>query len=209
MSLAQNPLTGQMRHSMANFVTTVYRGQNVIRAKVFMPKNVNSIAQQKQRASFKLVVDTYEALGGVPDIGFPKRPVTFSPFNAFMEANLPGAVNKTGTVPVIDYSRLLVSEGSLPKVITTDAVAGAAGITISYKTSTLSPKVSETDQVVAFALLKTGELVIARKVRGSAALATILIPYPGISTDDVEGCYLFALKEDGSNASDSTYVVVS
>ena len=41
MSLAQNPLTGQMRQFMANFVTTVYRGQNVIRAKVFMPKNVN------------------------------------------------------------------------------------------------------------------------------------------------------------------------
>jgi len=40
MSLAQNPLTGQMRQSMANFVTTVYRGQNVIRAKVFMPKDV-------------------------------------------------------------------------------------------------------------------------------------------------------------------------
>ena len=65
MSLAQNPLTGQMRQSMANFVTTVYRGQNVIRAKVFMPKNVNSIAQQKQRASFKLIVVACEPLCGM------------------------------------------------------------------------------------------------------------------------------------------------
>jgi hypothetical protein len=209
MSLAQNPLTGQMRQSMANFVTTVYRGQNVIRAKVFMPKDVNSIAQQKQRACFKLIVDAYEALGGISDIGFPKRPNIFSPFNAYLVANLPNAVNKTGALPVIDYTKLVVSNGSLPKVMVPTALAGATGITLSYKTSTLTPKVSATDEVVALALLKTGELVIARQVRGNEALGTILLSYPDINAADVECCYLFALKEDGSNASDSTYVVVS
>ncbi|MDD4970475.1 MAG: DUF6266 family protein [Paludibacter sp.] len=209
MSLAQNPLTGQMRQSMANFVTTVYRGQNVIRAKVFMPKNVNSIAQQKQRASFKLIVDAYEALGGIADIGFPKRPVIFSAFNAFLVANLPGAVNKTGAVPVIDYTKLVLSNGTLPRVIVPTAIAGAAGITLSYKTSTLMPKVSATDEVVALALLKTGELVIARQVRGNQEMGSILLSYAGISADDVECCYLFVVKEDGSNVSDSTYVVVA
>lgn len=209
MSLAQNPLTGQMRQSMANFVTTVYRGQNVIRAKVFMPKDVNSIAQQKQRASFKLIVDAYEALGGISDIGFPKRPGIFSPFNAFLVANLPNAVNKSGALPVIDYTKLVVSNGSLPKVMVPSATAEATGITLSYKTAILTPKVSATDEVVALALLKTGELVIARQVRGNEALGTIHISYPDILASDVECCYLFALKEDGSNASDSTYVVVS
>ncbi|MDD4971039.1 MAG: DUF6266 family protein [Paludibacter sp.] len=208
MSLAQNPLTGQMRQSMANFVTTVYRGQNVIRAKVFMPKDVNSIAQQKQRASFKLIVDAYEALGGMSDIGFPKRPVTYSPYNAFLVANLPGAVNKTGAVPVIDYTRLVVSNGSLPKVIVPTAVAGAAGITLSYKTALLTPKVSATDEVIAIALLKTGELAVAPQVRGTQEMGSILISYAGISADEVECCYLFAVKEDGSNVSDSTFVVV-
>ena len=208
MSLAQNPLTGQMRQSMANFVTTVYRGQNVIRAKVFMPKDVNSIAQQKQRASFKLIVNAYEALGGMSDIGFPKRPVIFSPFNAFMVANLPSAVNKTAAVPVIDYTKLVVSNGTLPKVIVQTAVAGTGGITLSYKTSILAPKVSATDEVVALALLKSGELIIARQARGSQGLGTILIAYAGINADQVECCYLFVVKEDGSNVSDSTYVVV-
>ena len=208
MSLSQYPLTGEMRQSMANFVTTVYRGQNVIRAKVFMPKNVNSIAQQKHRACFKLVVETYEALGGISDIGFPKRPSKLSPYNEFMLENLPHAVDKSGITPVIDYTKLVVSSGTLPKVIVQTAVAGAAGITLSYKTPILSPKVSETDEVVALALLKTGELVIARQPRGTQALGTILIAYAGINADDVECCYLFVLKEDGSNASDSTFVVV-
>ena len=209
MSLSQYPLTGEMRQSMANFVTTVYRGQNVIRAKAFMPKNVNSMAQQKQRASFKLIVNIYKALGGISDIGFPKRPQLYSPFNAFMVANLPGAVDKTGIVPVIDYTRLMVSEGSLPKVIVDTAVIVTSGITLSYRTAVLAPKVSATDEVVAFALLKTGELLIARQVRGSAALGIILIPYTGISGDDLKCCYLFVLNKDGSNASDSTHVVIS
>jgi hypothetical protein len=209
MSLSQNPMTGEMRQSMANFVTTVYRGQNVIRAKVFMPKNVNSIAQQKHRASFKLVVDTYELLGGITDIGFPKRARKLSPFNVFMLENLPHALDNTGVAPVIDYTKLVVSSGSLPKVIVPTAVAGAAGITLSYKTSLFSAKVSSTDEVVAFALLKTGELLVARQVRGTLEMGSILLSYAGINADEVECCYLFVMKEDGSNVSDSTYVVVS
>ena len=208
MSKSQNPMTGHMSGSMGNFTNTVYRGINVVKAKIFMPKNVNSIAQQKQRASFKLIVDAYEALGGITDIGFPKRPGTFSPFNAFLVANLPNAVNKTGALPVIDYTKLVVSNGSLPKVMVPTAVVGATGISLSYKTSILSPKVSASDQVVALALLNTGELVIARQVRGNEALGTILLSYPDINAADVECCYLFVVKEDGSNASDSTYVVV-
>ena len=54
----------------------------------------------------------------------------------------------------------------------------------------------------------TGELVIARQPRGTQELGTILIAYAGINADDVECCFLFVLNEDGSNASDSTYVVV-
>jgi len=209
MSLSQNPLTGHMHKSMANFVTTVYRGQNVIRAKVFMPRNVNSTAQQLQRASFKLVVDLYESLGGVADESFPKRLVTYSPFNAFMKANLPGAINKTGITPAIDYSKVIVSAGTLPGVIANSAVAGATGITVSYVTNIKLPKVSASDQVIAFALTKTGEMIIARQVRGSDPLSTILLPYPDINVVDVECCYLFVLSDVGNNASNSTFVEIT
>jgi hypothetical protein len=198
-----------MSGSMGNFTNTVYRGLNVVKAKAFMPKNANTIAQQKQRASFKLIVDAYEALGGITDIGFPKRSFLISPFNAFVEANLPYAVDNSGAVPLIDYTKLVVSDGSLPKVVVPSAVAGATGITLSYKTSSTTPKVKATDEVVAFALLNTGELIIERQVRGASAIATILLPYADIQAADVECCFLFVVKEDGSNVSKSTYVVVN
>ena len=208
MSLSQNPLTGQMHKSMANFVTTVYRGRNVIRAKVFMPRNVNSNAQQLQRASFKLMVDMYESFGGVTEESFPKRLTIYSPFNAFMKANLPAAIDKSGGIPVIDYSKVIVSSGSLPKVLAKSAAVGATGITVSYATNTKLAKVSESDQVILFALTTAGELIMERQVRGKQPLTDILIPYPGITAAEVECCYLFALSEDGKNASDSTYVEI-
>ena len=125
MSLSQNPMTGIMHKSMANFVTTVYRGRNVIKAKVFMPKDVNSPAQQNQRACFKLIVKEYESFGGIPDLGFTNRPRVYSPYNAFMKANLSNAIDKTGVVPVIDYNKLVVSSGTLTEVIVTAATADA------------------------------------------------------------------------------------
>jgi hypothetical protein len=140
---------------------------------------------------------------------FTDRLETQTPFNAFMAANLPGAINKTGAVPVIDYSKMVVSSGTLFHVTVTTAIAGASGITLNYKTDTLIPNVSGSDQVVAFAKTKNGELIIARQVRGTEALGNILIPATGINATDVECCFLFVLNKDGSNASVSTYVQVS
>jgi len=207
MSLSQNPLTGSMRHSMGNFVTTVYRGQNVIKAKVFMPRNVNSSAQQQQRACFKLVVDAYESLGGIAENGFPGRPRTYSPFNAFVKANLSSAVDKSGITPVIDYTKLVIASGTLPAIVTTTGITG--GIIIGYETNMDIPKVLPSDQVVAIAQTKIGELLVSRQARGSNALSTILIAYPNITAAEVKCCYVFVLSEDGTKASDSVFVTVT
>ena len=95
----------------------------------------------------------------------------------------------------------------LPVVVPT-AEASASGITVTYKTDALTPGVSSSDEVVALAKTKTGELIVARQVRGSEKSATIVIPYPGIAANLVECCFLFVLNEDGSKSSDSTYVAV-
>jgi len=189
MSLSQNPMTGIMHKSMANFVTTTYRGRNVIKAKVFMPKNVNSNAQQKQRACFKLIVKEYESLGGITDIGYTNIPRVYSPLNAFVKANLPNAIDKTGAIPVINYSKLVVSKGTLPEVPVINSIVGTEGITVSSKTPLNQPKISETDEMVAFAKLKNHELIIERKIRGKSATGSIVLPYPDIKANDVECCY--------------------
>jgi hypothetical protein len=202
-------MTGQMKGSMANFVTTTRGGENVIRAKAFNPRNANTPAQQLQRACFKLIGDGYKSFGGITDEGFPEGPSNQSGYNQFMAANLPGAIDKGGAEPVIDYSKLAVSDGSLPQLIVTGAAVVAEGISITYQTNTRIPKINATDEVVVVAKTLIGELLVEKQVRGEAKTATIVVDYPGIQAADVKCCYVFVRSADGAKASKSVFVPVA
>lgn len=209
MSISQNPLTGGMKNSMANFITTRCGDKNVIRAKAFSPRDAKSSSQQIQRASMKLIVGEHQSLGGITDIGFPAKKSGTSAYNLFVRANVPGALDKSGEVPVIDYSKLIVAQGSLPAIEIASAVVSAAGITISYETDLEMPNVKGTDEVVAFVKTITGKVIISRKPRGAEATNTILISRPGIVVADIVGCYVFVLSNKGKKASNSVFAVVS
>ena len=206
MAVAQNPMTGQMSGTVANFVTSTHGKQNVIRSKAFKPRNANTESQQKQRSSFKLVVEEYQSWGGITDLGFPEVEVGQSPYNLFMAANLPKAIDNSGLESVIDYTKLKVANGSLPVMIVTEASIVAEGISIGFKTNIIIPKINETDEVIAIAKTTAGEILINKKVRGAESVGTILIECPGILADDVKCCYLFVRSMDGSKASLSFYV---
>jgi hypothetical protein len=206
MSLSQNPLTGQMSGSMANFVTTKHGKQNVIRSKAFNPRNANTQSQQLQRGGFKLLVEEYKNLGGLPELSFPELQVTQSAYGLFMAANLSGAIIRNGAEPAIDYTRMVVANGSLPDVFIAGGTITAEGISVSYKTNVELPNENETDVVWAVLRKLSGELVIVKQPRGAEAVGTILIPVAGIQVADVKFCYVFMLNADGRKASKSTYV---
>ena len=206
MATSQNPLSGQMKGSVANFVTSSRNGQNEIRIKAFNPKDANSPAQQLQRACFKLIGDEYQTFGGIPDEGFPERPSNQSGYNQFMAANLPAAIDKSGAEPVNDYSKLTVSNGTLPQVVVTGGSVVPAGISITYQTNVKIPKVKADDVVMVVAKTQIGELLYEKATRTDALSATILIDYPGIQAADVKCCYLFVLSADGKRASKSVFV---
>ncbi len=63
--------------------------------------------------------------------------------------------------PVISYPLMLLAKGSLPPVTIIDATIDAEGITLSYNAHDLIPKLYSTDEIIACALLKTGELLTA------------------------------------------------
>ena len=208
MSISQNPLTGGMKNSMANFITTRCGDKNVIRAKAFSPRDANSSSQRIQRASMKLIVVEHQSLGGITDIGFPAKKSGTSAYNLFVRANVPGALDKTGELPVIDYSKLVVAEGSLPPIEVVSAIVSASGIRVSYETDTEIPNVKGTDEVVAFVKTTTGKVIISRQPRGVTATGTILISHSGLNAENVVGCYLFVLSMDGKKASKSVYTVI-
>lgn len=194
---------------MGNFVTTRLGKKNIIRAKAFEPRDAKSEAQVKQRGGFKMIVDLYPALGSIPEEGFAQRPLNTSAYNAFMAANMPGAIDKSGDTSVIDYSSLIVANGTLPKLFGTEASLDETGITVRFSPAIKNLINQPTDEIVAIALLATGELWLERKVRGSELQNSILLPVTGITAADILGIYLFAKRADGSKVSKSVFVPVN
>ena len=208
MSIAQNPLMGPMRKSMGNLTTSSCNGKNVVKSKAFMKKDTKSVLQLAHRLKISLIAKAYQSLGGNTNEGFPENSLGKSPYNMFMQANLASAFDLTGEVPVISYPQLLVSKGSIPRVKITGVVLGEEGITINFETGMGLPKVSASDEIIAFAKLKDVSLRPMRQPRGSEETGSILIQVKGMNVDEVECCYLFARSADGKKVSNSVYVEI-
>lgn len=206
MSISQNPMTGQMKKSMANFSTYTLKGQNIIRSKAFNRKDANTEAQQSHRSGFKLIVDEYKTLSGIVATGFPNRIITQSPYNAFIAANLPEAIDDSGEAPVIDYTKLIVTDGTYQGVIVDKAVVTETGITVSFKVQPNVPGTSATDKVTVFAKTSNGALYLMNSLRGSASTGEVKLDCPGVTEEEVVYVYLYVTSPDGAKVSKSVYV---
>ena len=209
MAISQNPMTGQMSGTVGNFVTSSLGSQNIVRTKAFRRRDAKTEAQVKQRDGFKMIGELYPALGSIPEEGFIQRPANTSVYTAFMAANMPVAIDKSGDVSVIDYSNLIVADGSISKVIVSEAVLDETGITIRYMPSLKNQVNFPTDEIVVLALLASGELWVERQPRGSVDNTLILIPVTNVTAADILGIYVFAKRADGSKVSKTAYVPIN
>ena len=209
MAISQNPMTGQMSGTVGNFVTSSLGSQNIVRTKAFRRRDAKTEAQVKQRDGFKMIGELYPALGSIPEEGFIQRPANTSVYTAFMAANMPKAIDKSGETSVIDYSNLIVADGSISKVIVSEAVLDETGITVRYMPSLKNQVNFPTDEIVVLALLASGELWVERQPRGSVDNMPLLIPVTNVTAADILGIYVFAKRADGSKVSKTAYVPIN
>lgn len=208
MSIAENPLMGPMSGSMGNFTTMNYHGRNIVRSKTFQKKDPKSGKQLARRMQMKQLADAYKSFGGMTNLGFIENTKGNAPYNLFIAANFSGAFIITDDVPELSYPLLQVSSGSIPPAKVTEAAVSVEGITIRFVSDLVLPCISVEDEMIAFARLKTGQLLIETQPRGSKDTGSIVLKYPNLNTEEVECCYLFARSKDGKMASNSVYVDV-
>jgi hypothetical protein len=208
MSIAQNPLLGPMKNSMGNFTVYSYHGMNIVRSKAFTIKDPKSDKQLAVRTRITVLASTYRALSRTIRLGFPECSEDKSPQNMFVSVNFRTAFSTTPDGEVISYPRMLISQGSLPGVKVLEATLGVDGLAVRYETDLTTDELSPNDELVACALLTTGELLITRQTRGYEPVGTILLEYPDLHSPDITCCYVFARSWDGKKASDSVFVKV-
>jgi len=208
MATSQNPLTGKMSGTVGNFVATTYRGQNIIRSKAFYQKDANSEKQQKQRTVFKLMSSEYTSLASVIRLGFPNRPKNQSPYNAFMAANMPNAIDNSGEIPVIDYSKMVVSKGTLPSVNVMSVTIETEGVKIIYQPQQLNPMSSEDDEVIAMLKTTDGAVFMATKPRGNSDSENLVLPCTNVVPENVLYIYLTVVSVNRQKASQTVYAML-
>jgi len=208
MSIAENPLLGPMRKSMGNFTMYSLNGMNIVRSKAFKFKDPKTVKQLIMRARMTLLAETYHTFSRILCLGFPEDSSGKSAQNMLVSLNFTSSFEMEDSKPVISYPLLQLSKGSLPQVKVLEAVADEDGITVRYDADLSSKEVFATDEMIACALLKSGELLITRQIRGYHAIGTILLKHPTQETGEVTCCYVFTRSGDGKKASDSRYVEV-
>lgn len=198
-----------MRKSYANVNTYVHKGQNVVSAKAFNRKDSNSDLQKAHRAGFKLIGGAWGWVGSFAESGLPNLPQSQSAFNVFMTLNLPGAIDNSGEVPVIDYPKLQIARGSLTAVEVISTSVAASVLTVNYDSQMDFPKVDATDVITVLVKTLRGAVYFTRQARGTAFEGTLLVQMRNVVITDIECVYLFATTADGKKASDSVFVDVN
>jgi len=181
---------------------------NIVRLKPFHPKDPKTEKQLNMRARMSAIAEMYRQFSVIIALGFPERDERTFPQNMFVSANFKTAFVMEDTIPVISYPLMLLAKGSLPSVTITEATTDSEGITIHYDVRALLPDVTATDEIIACAMLTTGELLIARQFIGIVPIGTIQLKYPSLQAKQVACCYVFVRSQDGKKASDSVYVEV-
>ena len=206
MSIAENPLVGRMKKSMANFTTYTLNGKNIIRSKPFKVRDARTPKQLANRERMARLDEMYDILKSIIQMGFPERKVELNSQNMFISVNFSTAFEVIDEIQVISYRLLKLSQGSLPVVKVKDAVVGVEGITVRYNAKSMNPEVEATDEIVACARLITGGLLYARQFIGFDDIGTIYLKHPDLQAEDVMCCYVFVRSGDGKKSSNSVYV---
>jgi hypothetical protein len=206
MSIAENPLVGRMKGSMANFTMYTLNDQNVVRGKAFNFKDAKTEYQLVMRERMDLLNVMYQSFASLIRLGFPERPIRLNSQNMFISVNFSTCFEVIDEIQRISYPLLLLSKGSLPKVKVIDAFIEVEGITIRYDANEISKEVTCFDEILACAMLITGELLIARQFIGYDDIGTILLKHPDLQAEDVMCCYVFVRSGDGKKSSSSVYV---
>jgi hypothetical protein len=208
LSIVQNPIMGQMRKSFANINTYVHKGQNVVSSKAFNRKDANTDSQKAHRASFKLIGDAWVWVCPFAENGLLNRPQSQSTYNVFMALNLPGAIDSSGEVPVIDFTKLQIASGTLPAVEVISTSVADSVLTVNYDSLIEFPRVDASDVITVLVKTLRGAVYFTRQPRGTAFEGTLLVQMRNVTVADIECAYLFVTTADGKKASNSVFVEV-
>lgn len=207
MGTISQGVLGGFSGKVGNIVGGTWKGIDYMRIKPASVANPRTAGQVDQRSKFALVLNFLQPMTEFLRVGFKNYAVKMTQFNSAMSYTLNNAV--TGAYPdfLIDYSKALVSRGTL---------LGAANAAASYISfveveftwvdNSGTGSANATDHAIALLYNKEKKLVVSQtygELR-SAGSQVMIIPSELAGTD-LEA-FIGFISEDGTLVANSTYV---
>ena len=169
--------------------------------------NPNSPAQLDQRARFNTVLQFLKPLTAFLRMGFKNKAVKMSGFNAAMSYNFSNALKGIYPAYEMDYTLVLVSQGSLPQALNPAAVSTTAGkIAYSWEDNSTDVDAMAYDKSVLVVYNPIKKRAITLEGGNTRMSESQVINVPASFSGDTVQCYLSFQTANGSVISNSQYV---
>ena len=184
-----------------------WKGVDYMRGKAASYSDKQSASQLAHRAKFSLMSKFLAPLSAYLQVTFAKVALKKTGINAAFSYNIANAI--TGTYPAyeVDYSKLLVAQGTLPGALNPEVTSTTAGeIKYTWEDNSTDTNASATDKatLLVYNPVRNKAVTVVGGNTRTGGSQSITLP-ANFSGDEVQ-CFIAFQKETQSTFSNSEYV---
>ncbi|MFH0895854.1 MAG: DUF6266 family protein [Bacteroidota bacterium] len=207
MAIVQNPVTGRTKKKFGTAVFSKQFGKNTMRTKPIEVKNPKTIPQKQQRSKFALMVELSRMFLGFIRIGFKQVAIGMSQFNMFMKTNIYDVISGVYPSYTIDFTKLIVTKGTLTGADGAAAVAAAGHkVNITWNDNTGSSDALATDKAMQLIINYDKKTVMQDTTTKTRVDATSSLTVPLSWVGDEVHVYLSFMDAAGAKIADSVFL---
>jgi hypothetical protein len=198
---------GGFSGKVGNIVGGTWKGIDYMRIKPANVSNPKTQGQLDQRSKFSTVLRFLQPLTDFLKVGFKLYAIKMTQFNSAMSYNLNNAI--TGTYPnfTIDYTKALVSRGSLVGAAGAAVASSSAGVVeFTWSDNTGSGNALGTDKALLVVYNATKGYAVYDTAGASRATQSQNLVVPSDFSGDTVQAFIGFVSEDGKEVANSVHI---
>ena len=207
MAIVQNPVTGRTKKKFGSAVFSKQFGKNTMRTKPIEVRNPKTLPQKQQRAKFSLIVELARLIMGFVRVGFKQAATGMSQFNVFVQSNISTAISGVFPNYAIDFTKIIVSKGTLTRV-DGGAASAAAGkkIDVIWNDNSGNGDAQATDVAMVIAINNTKKTIVQDTLTKTRLDESLQLTAPASWVGDTVHVYMAFKTPAGDKVADSTFL---
>lgn len=206
MGTIKQGILGGFSGKVGTVIGSSWKGISYMRGRAQNVKNPRTEGQMEQRSKFSLTLDFLKPITAYVRTGYKTYASKQTAFNAAMSYIVKNAVSGVFPNYALDFSRVLVSRGTLTQPLNANASMSAGKVSVSWTDNSGQGDAQPIDVAMPLAFnTDKGETVFSTN---SATRADQLaeLTFPADWTGDTVEIYIGFISADGINVANSLYL---